>query len=88
MADSIFRQESFKKVSSPEELNDNIKVASSGVRLAIGAAALLIAALVWAFFGSLESSVTVKGVARNGTVQCCVSDPSAIRESFHRRELL
>lgn len=79
MADSIFRKESLKKVSSPEELNDYIKVTSPGVWLAIAAAAaLLIAALVWALFGSLESSVTVRGIAQGGTVQCYVSDVSAI----------
>lgn len=81
MADSIFRHESLKKVSSPEELNDYIKVTSPGVWLAITAAAvLLIAGLVWAFFGSLESTVKVKGIARDGTVRCYLSDTSAIRE--------
>ena len=81
MADSIFRKESLKKVSSPEELNDYIKVTSPGVWLAIAAAAaLLIAALVWGIFGSLESSVTVSGIAKDGTVQCYVTDVSAIRE--------
>lgn len=79
MADSIFRKESLKKVTSPEELNDYIKVTSPGVWLAIAAAAvLLIAALVWALFGSLDSSVTVKGVAKDGTIRCYVSDTSAI----------
>ena len=81
MADSIFRKESLKKVSSPEELNDYIKVTSPGVWLAIAAAAvLLIAALVWALFGSLDSSVTVQGIAKDGTITCYVSDPSAISE--------
>lgn len=81
MADSIFRKESLKKVSSPEELNDYIKVTSPGVWLAIAAAAaLLIAALVWAIFGSLESSVTVQGLAKDGKVQCFVTDTSAIHE--------
>lgn len=81
MADSIFRQESLKKVSSPEELNDYIKVTSPGVWLAIAAAAaLLIAALVWGIFGSLESSFTVRGFAKDGTVRCYVSDVSAITE--------
>lgn len=79
MADSIFRKESLKKVSSPEELNDYIKVTSPGVWLAIAAvAALLIAAIVWAFFGRLDSSVTIRGIAQDGTVQCYVSDASAI----------
>ena len=81
MADSIFRKESLKKVSSPEELNDYIKVTSPGVWLAIAAAAvLLIAGLVWAVFGSLESSVTVTGIAKDGVIQCYVSDTSSIRE--------
>lgn len=81
MADSIFRKESLKKVSSPEELNDYIKVTSPGVWLAIAAAAvLLIAALVWGIFGSLESSFTVQGFAKDGTIQCFVADKAAFSE--------
>ena len=41
---------------------------------------LLIAALVWGIFGSLESSVTVQGLAKDGKVQCFVTDTSAIHE--------
>ena len=86
MAGSIFRQESLKKVSSPEELNDYIKVTSPGVWLAIAAAAaLLIAALVWGIFGSLESSFTVKGFAKDGTIRCYVSDVSSITEGSEVR---
>jgi len=82
MADSIFRKESLKKVSSPEELNDYIKVTSPGVWLAIAAAAaLLIAALVWGIFGSLESSFNVQGFAKDGKIQCFVADKSAYSEN-------
>ena len=73
MSESIFRKESIKKVTSPEELHDYIRVSSPSVWLLIGAvAALLIGVLVWAAFGTLDSTVTVSGVSDGGVVRCYV----------------
>jgi hypothetical protein len=46
---NIFRQTSLEQMSSPEKLNDYIKVSNPAVWLILGAiGALLIAAAVWA----------------------------------------
>lgn len=80
MADSIFRKESLQKISSPEELHDYIKVSSPSVWLIIGAAAvLLIGLLVWAAFGTVDSSVTLSGVAGEGLVRCYAADVSGLQ---------
>lgn len=80
MSESIFRKESIKKVTSPEELHDYIRVSSPSVWLLIGAvAALLIGVLIWAAFGTLDSTVTVSGVSDGGVVRCYVSESAGIQ---------
>lgn len=51
---SIFRQKSIDKVSSPEKLDDYIKVTTPSVWIALMAMILLlVGAIVWGFFGEL-----------------------------------
>lgn len=53
---SIFREKSLSKVSSPEQLNDYIRVSTPAVWLVLGAIVLLlIAVTLWGFLGRLES---------------------------------
>ncbi len=81
MAETIFRKESVKKVSSPEELHDYIKISNPGIWLVLAAAAaLLIALLVWAAVGSLDTTVTASGVARDGKLVCYMADASGIMQ--------
>ncbi len=64
MEESIFRKSSLEKISSPEQLNDYMKVTSGGVWLVLlGLFALLLAAGVWAFTGTIPDTVQLKGVA-------------------------
>jgi hypothetical protein len=64
MEESIFRKSSLEKISSPEQLNDYMKVTSGGVwLLLLGLFALLLAAGVWAFTGTIPDTVKLKGVA-------------------------
>jgi hypothetical protein len=64
MEESIFRKSSLEKISSPEQLNDYMKVTSGGVwLLLLGLFALLLAAGVWAFTGTIPDTVQLKGVA-------------------------
>lgn len=79
MAASIFRKESLDKVSSPEQLNDYIKVSNVSVWIIISAAIILIASvLVWGIVGQLDTVINVTGVAKSGTVTCYLSDVSSI----------
>lgn len=64
MEESIFRKSSLEKISSPEQLNEYMKVTSGGIwLLLLGLFALLLAAGVWAFTGTIPDTVQLKGVA-------------------------
>ena len=67
MNDKIFRKKSVDKMSSPEQLNDYIKVTNPGVWMALAAiAVLLIGICIWGVFGKLETKLTVAAVSRDG----------------------
>ncbi len=51
----IFRQKSIQRVSSPEELNDYIRVTTPSVWVVLAAlVVLLVGMLTWSIFGTLE----------------------------------
>lgn len=75
MNDKLFRKKSLERVSSPEQLNDYIKVSNPGVWLSLAAiAVLLIGVCVWAIFGKLESTLQVAAVNSEGRVVCFVKE--------------
>ncbi len=52
---SIFRQKSIDKVTSPEQLDDYIKVTTPSVWLIlIAAAVLIIGTVIWGVFGTIQ----------------------------------
>lgn len=54
MDKSIFRQESIDRISSPEKLDDYIRVTTPGVWITLIAIVLLLAgAIVWSIFGEV-----------------------------------
>ncbi len=54
-ADSIFREKSIKRVSSPEELNNYIRVTTPSVWIVlIALVLLLLGMLAWCIFGTIE----------------------------------
>lgn len=64
MDDKIFRKKAIDKVSSPEELNDYVRVTNPGIWTVLLALAVLLAGLlVWGFLGSVD----VKTVEADGT---------------------
>ena len=75
---SIFRKSSRERISSPEQLNDYIRVASPSVWVVLAALlALAAAGLVWGFAGALPSSVSAVGFAENGRVVCYLTQEQA-----------
>lgn len=67
MNDKIFRKKSVDKMSSPEQLNNYVKVTNPGVWMALAAIALLLIGIcVWGVFGKLETKLTVAAVSRDG----------------------
>jgi hypothetical protein len=60
---NLFRQKSIERVSSPEQLNDYIRVTTPGVWLVLLALViLLLGMLAWSIFGTVEA-VNAEGVA-------------------------
>ena len=67
MNDKIFRKKSIDRMSSPEQLNDYIKVTNPGVWMALAAIViLLVGVCVWGVFGKLETKLSVAAVSRDG----------------------
>ncbi len=53
--ESLFREKNLERISSPEQLNDYIRVATPGVWLLLaGVIVLLVGALLWASFGTVD----------------------------------
>lgn len=85
MNDKIFRKKSIEKMSSPEQLNDYIKVTNPGVWMLLAAIAILLAGIcVWGIFGKLETKLTVAAESREGQTVLYVkeSDIASVRENM------
>jgi hypothetical protein len=64
MQNSIFRKSSLERISSPEQLNEYVKITNPGVwAVLLGFFALLIAVGIWAYTGSIPETVQLTGVA-------------------------
>lgn len=80
MQSKLFNKSSMERISSPEKLNDYIQVANPSIWLILGAAiVLLVAVLIWGIFGSVSTSYTVKGIASDGQIICYINTDSGIQ---------
>ena len=83
MGTELFRKKSLDKVSSPEQMNDYIRVTGPGVWLVLAAVIALLAGLiVWSALGHLETTVTAAAVAGpDGAAVCYIAedDLNAVR---------
>ena len=71
----LFRKKSLERLSSPEQLNDYLKVTNPSVWILFASIILLLAGLIiWSCFTSIESSVSGNGVVENGTVRISFSE--------------
>ena len=72
---SVFREKSLERISSPEELDSYLRVSNPPMWIGLlSAVFLLVGALVWGIFGSMESTVKSVTVCRDGEAVCYVSD--------------
>lgn len=63
----LFRKSSIEKLSSPEQLDKSIVVTSSMSWIAlIGVALIVVCFFVWAFCGSMPSTMDARGIISNG----------------------
>lgn len=78
MDKQLFRKSSIDRLSSPEQLNDYIRVSNPGVWMVLSAVIVLLAGVcVWGIFGHLESKVDTAGVCENGVFTCYVTEEKA-----------
>lgn len=75
MENTIFRQKSMERVSSPEQLGDYIRVTNPGIWATLGAVViLLIGFIVWGVAGTLETKIGTAAVSDGGAVVCYVNE--------------
>ena len=85
MNDQLFRKKSIEKVSSPEQLNEYIRVSNPGVWMVLAAIViLLIGICVWGVMGHLDTTVTTVAIVENSgiTVYVKESDIEQIKEDM------
>ena len=64
MENNLFRKSSLERISSPDQLNEYIKVVNPGViLLLIGFFVVAIAVAIWAFTGTIPDTTQVNGIA-------------------------
>lgn len=79
MDEKLFRKKSIDKLQSADDLNDYIRVVNPGVWILLISVLLLLAGvLIWAFFGSIDSTAPVKVEVELGSVTCFVSDDCGV----------
>ena len=85
MNNQIFRKKSIDRMSSPEQLNDYIKVTNPGVWMALAAIViLLICVCVWGVFGKLDTKLRVAAVSQDGQTVLYVKEDNiaSVRENM------
>ena len=75
MKSQLFREKSMERVSSPEQLNDYIRVANPSVWLALAAVVfLLVGICVWGILGKLDTVLTVGAITEGDRTICYVKE--------------
>ena len=78
MNQQLFRKKSVDRVSSPEQLNEYIRVANPGVWMVLAAIVILLAGVVvWGFIGHLDTTLTTAVVCENGEAVIYVKEADA-----------
>ncbi len=79
-ASGIYREKSLKRVSSPEELDEYIRVTNPGVwLLLIGIVIFLLGICAWGVFGRLETTLDISGKTENGQFTGYVTAENAVK---------
>ncbi|MBQ7563624.1 MAG: hypothetical protein IJT16_06500 [Lachnospiraceae bacterium] len=71
--ETIFRDKSIERVSSPDQLNEYIKLSNPGVWFVLTAILLiLVGAVIFGTFGHIDSTVPGVGISTDGKMVCLV----------------
>ena len=83
MKNSLFREKGMDRVSSPEQLNDRLRVANPGVWLLLTGIFLVLAGIcVWGIFGRLNTVLSGGAMTDQGKTVCYVKEESRNRISL------
>ena len=85
MNEQIFRKKSIERVSSPEQLNEYIRVSSPGMWMVLLAiVVLLIGVCVWGVVGHLDTTLQTVAIGENGqmTVYIRESDIASVKQGM------
>lgn len=75
MDNKIFRSKSIERISSPEQLNDYVRVSNPGIWMTLVAIiVLLVGACVWGAFGKMDTAVSVAISVKDGRAACYVKE--------------
>ena len=75
MDNQLFRKESLDQITSPEQLNDYLRVTNPAVWLVLTAVILLLAGmLIWSSTASIDSFASGTGQVKDGTIQIRFDD--------------
>lgn len=71
--ETIFRDKSIERISSPDQLNDYVKLSNPGIWFILAAIMIILAgACVLGIFGHIDSTVPGVGIAKDGRMVCLV----------------
>ena len=80
MKESIFRKKSLERISSPEALNDYLRVTNPTVWLILSAVVLLLVGiLLWSTVASIDSFASGTATVENGQMQIRFDDEQIAR---------
>lgn len=75
MGNPIFRQKSIDRVTSPDQMNDYIRVSNPQVwMILLAIIVLLVGICVWGIFGSMDTKTETGGVCKDGRLICYISE--------------
>ena len=74
----LFRKKSLERISSPEQLNDYIRVSTPSVWLLLTAVVVLLTGVcIWGIFGHMDTVLSVAAVSQDGVVTAYVRESDA-----------
>lgn len=80
MEETVFRKKSLERISSPEQLNDYLRVTNPTVWLVLGAVILLLlGVIVWGSVATIDSFASGTGFVENGVMTVRFDDPEIAR---------
>ena len=83
---TVFRQQTLDRISSPEQLTDYLRVTNPGIWVVLAAVILLLAGiLAWSAVGTLETSADAKVVVAGHTGQVVTSGAKTLEAGMPLR---